>query len=142
MTCKVVPFSMIPCQHFLLLRGHVKGFIFCAIPQISTIYLIYWFLILTPHQRRKRPFCPNKFHTRPLIQDSARPLFHKTQTQNFFLRLLSQIFFSLSPLGSCIYFNPLSQQPGTSLHKAKPLSLPLLFATHGYLSTILIKTDS
>ena len=60
MTCKVVPFSMISYQHFLLLRGHVKGFISCAISQISTFHLIYWLPILTPHQRNKKTILPLK----------------------------------------------------------------------------------
>ena len=50
----------------------------------------------------------------------------RIQPAHCFTKHKLKIFFSLSPLHSCLSFYPLSQQPGTSPQKAKPLSLPSL----------------
>ena len=78
---------------------------------------------------KKNHFALKKFHTRPPIQIQPAHRFIKNKLKFSLspvqLHLLLKIFF-LSPLRSCISFNPLSQQPSTSPHKAKPLSLPSL----------------
>ena len=130
------PFHLV-CNFFLNLRGSCPIMLYKlgSISRAITSNPSHLFNLLAPYfdtsLNDKKTILPLKNFT-PVHRFRIQPAhcFIKHKLKFFLSSLCSCISFSknffLSPLHSCISFNPLSQQPGTSPHKAKPLSLPSL----------------